>query len=163
MQLKEQIVVSKKSKKLTRSTFVEDFYHKKGKVLDKRFGPISVWAKLHGEDILIMKSVKASSKREAKRHASQAGDRLKLNYDYLMSMVDFAVKKVEREPGKFEVWSFYRAPLQDLKKEIQRRKKLSKWVFFLCVVVVVYKYVYVYVCIDVCWLIQWYKNLILRG
>ena len=124
MKLKEQIILSRERKNLLRSTFVEDFYERKQTVKDKRFGEISIWSKIRGEDILIMKTIKSNSKKKCKADIEQASERLKLNHNYLMRMVDFAVK--QPKPGEFEVWSFYQAPLQDLKKEIGRRKKLGK-------------------------------------
>jgi hypothetical protein len=124
MKLKEQIILSKENKKLHRSTFVEDFYEHKKTVKDKRFGQISIWTKLKGDDILIMKSIKSKTKKKCKFDLTQASERLKLNHNYLMRMVDYAVQ--QNNPIEYEVRSFYQAPLQDLKKEIQRRRKLGK-------------------------------------
>ena len=54
----------------------------------------------------------------------QAQERMRLNHDYLMQMVDFSV--IKSDEISIEVRNFYRAPLQDLKKEASRRKKLGK-------------------------------------
>jgi hypothetical protein len=124
MKLKDQVFRIKKIKTLERSSFVEDFYEQKKEVNDKRFGKISIWTKSSGDDLLIMKIAKSQNSKKCKVDIEQASIRLKLNHNYLLHMVDYAVKVLK--PKSFEVWSFYQAPLQDLKKEIQRRKKLKK-------------------------------------
>jgi hypothetical protein len=124
MKLKDQVFRHKKLKKIERSSFVEDFYESKKEVNDKRFGKISIWTKTTGDDLLLMKIAKSYNLKKCKVDIEQASGRLKLNHNYILHMVDYAVK--QPKPKNFEVWSFYQAPLQDLKKEIQRRKKLKK-------------------------------------
>ena len=122
MKLKSQIPI--KQKVLTRTSFVEDFYDQKRKVIDKRFGQISIWSKRRGEDILLMKTNGPKKFEKTQQEIIQAQERMRLNHDYLMQMVDFSV--IKSDAISFEVRNFYRAPLQDLKKEASRRKKLGK-------------------------------------
>jgi hypothetical protein len=53
------------------------------------------------------------------RDIQHARERIKINQDYLMRMVDFSVKVVSEV--EFQVWGFYEAPLLDLKREIESR------------------------------------------
>lgn len=125
MKLREEVVLSKNKKKsMKKDSFVEEFFQKTQSLNDKRFGMIEIWTKKRGEDVLLMKKRVSNTKSNCKEDVIQAKERLKLNHDYLMKMVDFSVKIVS--PSMFEVWGFYQAPLQDLKKEIQRRKSLGK-------------------------------------
>ena len=110
--------------KLGKHSFVEDLYQQKTKIEDKRFGPVTFWSKKRGRDLILMKKRFAETEKECELEVAQAKERLKLNHDFLMKMVDFSVKI--QSPRNFEVWGFYQAPLQDLKREIQKRVQINR-------------------------------------
>ena len=124
MKLREEIRLSNQQIQIEKESHVEEFYQRKKQINDKRFGQVTIWSKRRGEDLLVMKKRLSFSVEDCKIDKQQARERLKLNHDYLMKMVDFSVKKLHSQ--KFEVWGFYQAPLQDLKKEINRRKGIKK-------------------------------------
>jgi hypothetical protein len=66
-----------------------------------------------------MKKRKSETVEECLRDAQHARERLKLNQNYLMKMLDFSVRVIDHD--HYEVWGFYEAPMQDLGKEIQNR------------------------------------------
>ena len=122
--MSEEKTLLKLRKKMSKHSFVEDLYELRKSIKDKRFGEVDIWAKTTGEDIALQKKRKTSRKEQCERDIVHAKERLRLNHDYLMKMLDYGVKvKGENE---FEVWGFYQAPLQDLKKEIERRTKMRK-------------------------------------
>jgi hypothetical protein len=57
---------------------------------------------------------------EADQAVESLKDRMKMNFDYIMKMVDYSVNV--RAVDHFQVAAYYEAPLQDLKKEIETRK-----------------------------------------
>jgi hypothetical protein len=114
----------KVKEELEKSCFVEDLYKYKKRIEDKRFGEVSLWTKKTGEDIVLMKEMKVGSVEHCHMIISFAQDRVRLNHDYLLKMLDFSVKI--KSDHDFQVWGFYHAPMQDLKKEISRRNKLKK-------------------------------------
>ena len=124
MNLKQRVVRKRTLNDLSKSSFVEDFYRPAKNVRDKRFGQISIWAKTSGDDLLMLKVARSGDPPACRAQADQAKQRLAMNHNYLLHMLDFAVKRPA--PGQFEVWSFYRAPLQDLKKEQRRRRALGR-------------------------------------
>lgn len=111
--------------KLAKKSFVEDMYQQKTDIQDKRFGSVTFWSKKKGRDLLLMKKRFATSVKECEMEVLQAKERLKLNHDFLMRMVDYSVKV--RSQKEFEIWGFYQAPLQDLRREIQKRVKINRW------------------------------------
>lgn len=123
MKLKDQIAL-KQTKSICRTSFVEDFYICKKEVLDKRFGLISIWRKRSGDDLVLMKTKQNLTKNEVKEEVSQIKDRMGLNHPYLLQMMDYSILNGSR--NKFEIRTFFQAPLQDLKKEIKRRNKVNK-------------------------------------
>lgn len=116
--------LEKLKEEMEKSCFVEDLFKYKKRIEDKRFGQVSIWTKKTGEDIALMKEMKVNSHEQCKKIVSFAQERVKLNHDYLLKMLDFSVKI--NSPSDFQVWGFYHAPMQDLKKEILRRQKLKK-------------------------------------
>lgn len=110
--------------KYEKECFVEENYKKTKDLEDKRFGNVSVWIKKTGDDILVKKEMNAKNKKFLKIMIDQAKDRMSLNHQYIMKMVDFSVHVVQEDDLK--IWGFYQAPMQDLKKEIERRKNISK-------------------------------------
>lgn len=111
--------------RLEKRSFVEDKYKFETKLLDERFGPITIWSHKQGQDILIMKKRVSTSGEDCLRNIQHARERLKINQNYLMKMIDFSVKVCSLE--QFEVWGFYQAPLLDLKKEIKSRSKQNRY------------------------------------
>lgn len=122
--MSENRTLERLKKKLSKQTFVQDLYEKRKAIKDKRFGEVDIWSRKTGDDIALQKKRRTSNKSQCEKDIEHAKERLSLNHDYLMKMLDYAVK-VEAE-DKFEVWGFYQAPLQDLKKEIKRRARLNK-------------------------------------
>ena len=110
--------------KLEKDCFVEDLYKPKKRIEDKRFGQVGVWTKKTGEDIVLMKIMKVKTEEQCSTIIKFAGERIKLNHNYLMKMLDFSVKV--NGLNDFQVWGFYNAPMQDLKKEISRRRRIKK-------------------------------------
>lgn len=123
--MEQNISVSKLRAKFAKSSFVEDTYQKKTAIEDKRFGPITFWSKKRGRDLLLMKQRIAQSAEQCAHEIDQAKERLRLNHNFLMSMIDYSVKV--RSSSHFEVWGFYQAPLQDLRREIDKRKKYKRY------------------------------------
>lgn len=122
--MEEKLSLSKLRSKFAKNSFVEDTYHKKTSIEDKRFGPITFWTKKRGRDLLLMKQRIAKSPEHCAQEVAQAKERLRLNHNFLMNMVDFSVKV--RSASVFEVWGFYQAPLQDLRREIDKRRKFKR-------------------------------------
>ena len=110
--------------KLSKQSFVEDLYQEKTVIEDKRFGPITFWSKKRGRDLLLMKKRFAKTSKQCESEVLQAKERLKLNHDFLMKMVDYSVKV--KSSKEFEIWGYYQAPLQDLKKELEKRVKIGR-------------------------------------
>jgi hypothetical protein len=110
--------------RLQKRSFAEDKYNCELELADNRFGKIMIWSHKKGEDILIMKKRKSKTAEECLRNIQHAKERLKINQNYLMKMIDFSVKVNSLEA--FEVWGFYEAPLLDLKKEILSRSKKNR-------------------------------------
>jgi hypothetical protein len=123
--MEDKKVVSKLRRKLGKQSFVEDLYQQKTIIEDKRFGPVTFWSKKRGRDLLLMKKRYGKSTKECELEILQAKERLKLNHDFLMKMVDYSVKI--KSPSHFEIWGFYQAPLQDLKREIDKRVKINRY------------------------------------
>ena len=90
--------------KLAKKSFVEDMYQQKTDIQDKRFGSVTFWSKKKGRDLLLMKKRFATSVKECEMEVLQAKERLKLNHDFLMRMVDYSVKV--RSQKEFEIWGF---------------------------------------------------------
>ena len=105
--------------RLQKRSFVEDKYTSEARLLDSRFGKIELWSHKGGENLLIMKKRVSQKGEDCLRDIQHARERIKINQDYLMRMVDFSVKVVSLR--QFEVWGFYQAPLLDLSREIQSR------------------------------------------
>ena len=105
--------------RLQKRSFVEDKYTSEAHLLDSRFGKIELWSHRGGENLLIMKKRVSQKGEDCLRDIQHARERIKINQDYLMRMVDFSVKVVSLR--QFEVWGFYQAPLLDLSREIQSR------------------------------------------
>lgn len=122
--MKEQKVWARLKAKLGKQSFVEDLFQQKTQIEDKRFGPVTFWSKKRGRDLLLMKKRFAKTEKECELEIAQAKERLKLNHDFLMKMVDYSVK-IESVKS-FEVWGFYQAPLQDLKREISKRIQMKR-------------------------------------
>ena len=96
--------------------------------MDYRFGRILMWSKKNGEDLLIMKRRESSTAEDCVKNIQHARERLMINQEYLMHMMDFSVKVVSQE--HYEVWGFYQAPLHDLKKEIENRSKDRRLILY---------------------------------
>lgn len=109
---------------LEKESFVEELYRKKKEIEDKRFGKVIVWTKKTGEDVILHKEMSAKNIKICKMIVKNAQERLRLNHDYIMKMVDFSVKVEAKD--SFKIWGFYQAPMQDLKKEIARRQLAKK-------------------------------------
>jgi len=122
--MEEKKAVSKLRGKLGKQSFVEDLYQQKTVIEDRRFGPVTFWSKKRGRDLLLMKKRFGKTTKECELEIIQAKERLKLNHDFLMKMVDYSVKI--KNLSHFEIWGFYQAPLQDLKKEIDKRVKINR-------------------------------------
>lgn len=122
MEQKKELI--KLRSKLAKHSFVEDLYQEKTVIEDKRFGPITFWSKKRGRDLLLMKKRFSKTKKHCESEILQAKERLKLNYDYLMKMVDYSVKV--KSAKEYEVWGYYQAPLQDLKRELEKRVKINR-------------------------------------
>ena len=116
--------LEKIKERLEKDCFVEDLYKYKKRVEDKRFGKMVIWTKKTGEDIVLMKEMIVQTEEQCKMIVKFAQERIKLNHDYLMKMLDFSVKV--NTLNDFQVWGFYNAPMQDLKKEISRRERIKK-------------------------------------
>ena len=116
--------LEKLKEKLEKDCFVEDLYKYKKQIEDKRFGRVIIWTKKTGEDIVLMKKMKVTSEEQCQMITNFASDRIKLNHDYLMKMLDYSVKVNSLQD--FQVWGFYNAPMQDLKKDISRRRRIQK-------------------------------------
>ena len=67
-----------------------------------------------------MKEEDLDSLEECNEAVKFSRERMKMNYDYIMKMVDYSVHV--RSKYHFQVAAYYEAPLQDLKKEIELRK-----------------------------------------
>jgi hypothetical protein len=104
-----------------KQSFVEDIYQQKLQIEDKRFGPVTFWSKKQGHELLLMKKRFVNSPKLCETEINHAKDRIKLNHDFLMRMIDYSVKV--KSMRVFEVWGFYQAPLQDLRREIDKRRK----------------------------------------
>lgn len=111
--------------RLEKRSFVEDKYSCETRLVDHRFGRITIWSRRGGDDLLIMKKRVSSSAEDCLRDLQHARERLKINQCYLMKMVDFSVRV--QALGHFEVWGFYQAPLLDLKKELASRRSRQRW------------------------------------
>ena len=110
--------------KFNKQSYIEDTYQQKIQVQDRRFGPVTFWSKKRGHDLLLMKKRFVNSAEACQNEINQAKDRLKLNHDFLMRMFDYSVKV--KSLRVFEVWGFYQAPLQDLRREIDKRQKTGR-------------------------------------
>jgi hypothetical protein len=110
--------------KLNKHSFVEDTYESKTTIEDKRFGKVTFWSKKKGRDLIIMKKRETATKSECEGEVMQAKERLRLNHEYIMKMVDYSVKV--HSPTSFEISGFYQAPLQDLRREIDKRQKIKR-------------------------------------
>lgn len=115
---------SKLSKRHGKESFVEDLYAKKTEIKDPRFGAVTFWAKKRGQDLLLMKARKSQTLEGLQGDIMQAKERLKMNHDFLMKMVDYSVKI--QAVDQFAVWGFYQAPMQDLRKEIDKRIRIQR-------------------------------------
>jgi hypothetical protein len=122
--MEEKKAVSKLRGKLGKQSFVEDLYQQKTVIEDRRFGPVTFWSKKRGRDLLLMKKRFGKTTKECELEIIQAKERLKLNHDFLMKMVDYSVKI--KSLTHFEIWGFYQAPLQDLRREIEKRVKINR-------------------------------------
>lgn len=110
--------------RIEKDCFVEDLYKYKKRIDDKRFGKVVVWTKKTGDNIVLMKEMKVENEEQCNMISKFALERIKLNHNYLMKMLDFSIKVKSAE--NFQVWGFYHAPMQDLKKEIARRNRVQK-------------------------------------
>ena len=117
-------ILEKLKDKYEKDCFVEDLYKYKKRIDDKRFGRVSLWTKKTGEDIVLMKKMQVDNEEQCGMISKYAAERIKLNHDYLLKMLDFSVKV--NSLTDFQVWGFYHAPMQDLKKEISRRRRIKK-------------------------------------
>ena len=122
--MEEKKTLIKLRSKLNKHSYVEDTYQSKTTIEDKRFGQITFWSKKKGRDLIIMKKRNTQSKLECEQEVLQAKERLRLNHDYIMKMVDYSVKV--HGPDSFEISGFYQAPLQDLRREIDKRMKIQR-------------------------------------
>ena len=106
--------------KHSKQTFVQDLYQEMRNISDNRFGEISLWTKKEGKNLIIMKEDSLDSLEECNEAVSFSRERMKMNYDYIMKMVDYSVSV--RAKDHFQVAVYYEAPLQDLKKEMETRQ-----------------------------------------
>ena len=116
-------LISKHSKQ----SFVQDLYQEKRNITDTRFGEISLWSKKEGNNLILMKEDSLDSLEECNEAIEQTKERMNLNYDYIMKMVDYSVSV--RAKDHFQVAVYYEAPFQDLKKEIETRKLENRYIF----------------------------------
>lgn len=123
MSEENSLTLKKVQHRLEKASFPEDKYREAREVMDKRFGKISVWVGPK-DAILIVKKRVSQNAEDCLRDVGYAKERLKINQDYIMKMVDYSVKVPALD--LFEVWGFYEAPLQDLKREIAIRKKKKR-------------------------------------
>ena len=123
-QIQAEKAKAKLDKRHGKESFVEDLYARRTEIRDPRFGSVTFWAKKRGGDLLLMKARKSQTLDVLEGDIMQAKERLKMNHDFLMKMVDYSVKinKID----DFEVWGFYQAPMQDLRKEIDKRIKIMR-------------------------------------
>ena len=105
--------------KLEKKSFVEDKYNEESWINDQRFGKVLIWSQKSGDTLSIMKKRTSKTGEDCVKDVQHARERLKLNQNYIMRMLDYSVRVNSLE--QFEVWGFYEAPLQDLSKEIQNR------------------------------------------
>ena len=110
--------------KFERQSWVEDLYSQKTKIQDNRFGEVTFWSKKKGKDLLLMKRRSNGDFEFIEDEVMQMKERLKMNNDFLMKMVDYSIKVPN--PKFFEIWGFYKAPLQDLKREIKKRREINR-------------------------------------
>ena len=123
MSEEDQATLKKVQNRLQKGSFIEDKFREAREVMDKRFGKIGVWVGPNDSLLIVKKRVSASAE-DCLRDVGYAKERLKINQDYIMKMVDYSVKVPALD--LFEVWGFYQAPLQDLKREIALRKKKGR-------------------------------------
>lgn len=107
-------------KKYSKQTFVHDLYQEMKNIEDDRFGEVSLWTKKDGTGLLLMTQESLDSPGECEEAVQMVRDRMNMNHDYIMKMVDYSVHV--RAHDHFQVAVYYEAPLQDLKKEIATRK-----------------------------------------
>jgi hypothetical protein len=106
--------------KHSKQSFIQDLYHQINNTDDNRFGEVSLWSKKEGEHLVLMKEESLDSLEECNEAIEFAKERMSMNYDYIMKMIDYSVSV--RAKNHFQVAAYYEAPLQDLKREIEVRK-----------------------------------------
>lgn len=111
-------------KSLDKETFIRDLYTQKRTLTDDRFGEITLWSKKEGKHLIIMKSDSFDSIKDCEQAMTHVKERMKMNYDYLMKMVDYSVDV--RAKNSFDVSAYYEAPLQDLASEIKLRTQQNR-------------------------------------
>lgn len=116
--------LKKIEKRLSKQSFIEDKYRKEKEIEDLRFGKITIWTQNANKNLILMIKRVSSTVEGCLKDIQFAKERIKINYGYLMKMVDFSVKIISAED--FQVWGFYEAPLHDLSKEIDNRTKNNK-------------------------------------
>jgi Protein kinase domain len=94
---------------------------------DQRFGDVAlIHNKKTGETAMLKESV-SNSEKEASDDILQVKRRMQLNHPYMQKMLDWSCHKQSNFCSKFfKVRGFYEFPKNDLKKEIQTRKKSNK-------------------------------------
>lgn len=120
---------TKKEQKKTpiepKPTFISEQYTQQNTFEDQRFGEVTIWSKNDEDNLILMKQLSLDSEEEVKETVEQATERMKLNFEYIMKMVDFSVEVPSDD--RFDVAFYYEAPFQDLKQEIQKRKDENRY------------------------------------
>ena len=122
--MEDQSALKKIQKRLAKRSFIEDKYKQEKEIEDPRFGKITIWSKNGEKNLILMVKRVTNSVDGCLKDVQVAKERIKFNHGYLMKLVDFSVKILDLD--HFEVWGFYEAPLHDLSKEIENRKKKKK-------------------------------------
>lgn len=116
--------LKKIEKRLSKQSFIEDKYKQETEIEDSRFGKITIWTRSKDKNLILMIKRVSNSVEGCLKDVQFAKERIKINYGYLMKMIDFSVKVINTE--SFEVWGFYEAPLHDLSKEMKNRKNKNR-------------------------------------
>ncbi len=113
-----------------KASYLEEYYQFNQEVDDDRFGKIKILEnKYNPEDIVMLKEKVSDNLYDCERDIFQAKERMRLQHDCLLKMVDFSTKSSDKDPRQsksFLVSGYYEFPQKNLQSELVERAEKNQ-------------------------------------
>ena len=109
-----------------KSCFVEEQFEFEEKIKDDRFGTINILQNRYNPlEKLMQKEIKSKKLYDCEKDIFQVRERMRLNHQSLLKMIDYSIKQIPRTPKKpyYIVSGYYEYIKKNLKHDLTDRKR----------------------------------------